>query len=233
MAKTGRFVAFAFVGMLAACGGSSGGDDDVDGASGVDGSGGGADGAGEDGAGPSVDGGPTVDGNVAAALDELRWELPCGLDTSPTVCEAAAFPSVSATLAGDPGTTYQVSLRFRGVVEQKTYEGGTTYDYFNVGGTPPVDGYNVYQMHVTSPAGDYYLNAGTSGIEQSWLIDYEQTIPMDGGAVVTLTADAQDGAEIKNVDAEGSPIVVPAIPPAPAAYNGQFVQMNVIGIATL
>lgn len=232
MAKPGRFLVLGFVGVLAACGG--GGDDDGGGTDGalVDSSGGGADGAGG-GDAPSVDGGPTTDASVAALLDGLRWELPCGVDTSATVCEASTFPTVTAALTGNPATTYQVTLRFRGVVEQKTYEGGTTYDYFNVGGTPPTDGYNVYQMHVSSPEGDYFLNAGTSGIERSWLIDYEQTIPMNGGATVTLTADAQDGAEIKNVDGDGAPIVVPEIVPAPAAYNGQFVQMDVTAIATL
>lgn len=233
MAKTAWFVALGVAGLLAACGGS--GDDDGGGAdaSGVDSGGGGADGAGG-GDGPTVDGaGPSIDASVAVALEGLRWELPCGTDTSATVCEAAAFPTVTATMGGDAATTYQVALRFRGVVEQKTYEGGTAYDYFYVGGLPPTDGYNVYQMHVTNPEGDYYLNAGTSGIERSWLIDYEQTIPINGGATVTLTADAQDGAEIKNVDGDGAPIVVPEIAPAPAAYNGQFVQMDVVGISTL
>ncbi len=42
-----------------------------------------------------------------------------------------------------------------------------------------------------------------------------------------------DGHEIENVDAGGTPIVIPEIAPAPAAYAGQFVQVDVVDVATL
>jgi hypothetical protein len=36
--------------------------------------------------------------------------------------------------------------------------------------------------------------------------------------------------EIKNLDAQGTPAVVPGVPPAPAAFDGQFIQMDVVSV---
>ena len=41
-----------------------------------------------------------------------------------------------------------------------------------------------------------------------------------------------DGHEIENLDPAGMPIVIPDIAPAPAAYAGQFVQMDVVSVAS-
>jgi hypothetical protein len=55
---------------------------------------------------------------------------------------------------------------------------------------------------------------------------------MSAGATVTLTADPVDSAqeEIVNVDQNGSPIVVDGVPPAPATFNGQFIQVDVTAV---
>jgi hypothetical protein len=47
---------------------------------------------------------------------------------------------------------------------------------------------------------------------------------------VSLIAMAIDGHQITNVDAGGNPIVVPGIAPAPAAYHGQFIEMDVVSV---
>jgi hypothetical protein len=60
-----------------------------------------------------------------------------------------------------------------------------------------------------------------------------ETVPLDAGATVTLTAMPIDGHEIENVDPSGTPIVIPDIAPAPAAYAGQFVQVDVVDVVTL
>ena len=54
---------------------------------------------------------------------------------------------------------------------------------------------------------------------------------MAAGATVTLLADVVDGHEIENVDPAGTPIIVPGVPPSPAAYNGQFIQMDVDAVS--
>jgi hypothetical protein len=168
---------------------------------------------------------------VAVGLNGLRWEIPCGADASSVACFVTDPQPITANLAGVLGTTYQVTLRFRGVAEQKTYTGGTQDGSFYTGGAEDGGSYNVYAMAVSSPAQTYYLNAGSSNITNCWLLDYTKTIPMDAGATVTLTALAKDGQEIKNRDAAtGAPIVVPDIPPAPDPFNGQFIQMDVVSV---
>lgn len=176
-------------------------------------------------AAPEIDAAP-----IGAALNGLRWEIPCGEHNTGTGCIAAAPAPQTAMLAGSAGTTYHVQLRFRGVTELKTYTDGVTDGYFNTGGTVNTDGYNVYKLEVSSPAQSYYLNAGTED-QRAVALDYQQTISIAGGATVTLTADPQDGAEVQNLDADGTPIVIPGIAPAPAAFDGQFIQMDVVGIS--
>ena len=168
---------------------------------------------------------------VAAPLDGLRWELPCITDEGGNVCTADTAAPQTATISGSGH--YMVVLRFRGVVEQRSYIGGTADGYFNTGGSTNNGGdtFNLYAMTVSSPAQTYFVNNGTSNIYNTFAIDFTETVPVDGGATVTLTADPVNGAEIVNVDPSGTPIVVPDIAPAPMAYNGQFVQMDVISVS--
>jgi hypothetical protein len=172
--------------------------------------------------------------DVAAGLSGLRWELPCGADLGGHVCAATTATSMT-TLKGEAGKTYNVTLRFRGVVEQRTYTGGAIDGYW-VAGAPAQtsgDAFNIYQLGVSSPAQTFYLNAGMSSIYRCFVIDYQETIAMAAGATVTLTADAVDGHEIENLDMTtdpANPIIVPGVPPAPAAYNGQFIQMDVLSV---
>jgi hypothetical protein len=136
------------------------------------------------------------------------------------------------------GSIYNVTLRFRGVVEQKTYSGvvagvtatGTNGSSFVVGGMPAADGYNVYMLAISSPKQVAYLNAGSSNVNQCWAIDYTVTLPMLSGATIVMTADTIDQYEVFNQDANGNPIVVPNIPPAPNSFDGQFVQMDVVQV---
>jgi hypothetical protein len=144
---------------------------------------------------------------VAASLSGLRWELPCASDPGAGVACNVSDATKMATLTGQVGKTYFVTLRFRGVLEQKTYTGGTVDGYWVVGGAPAGDTYNVYQLKISSPDETFYLNDGTSMITQCWPLDYTKTIDMDANALVTLAAQAIDGQEIKNIDQGGTPIV--------------------------
>ncbi len=173
-----------------------------------------------------------VDANVAASLDGLRWELPCTQGTSdPTVCETLPLVSTSATMGGAPGALYDVTLRFRGVVEVSTYVGGSASGSWQIGGSPPAGStINVYGLDVSSPGQTYFVNQGVSH-RVVVAIDYTETVPIAAGATVTLHADSRDAYELRNVDASGQPIVVAGVPPAPGAFDGQFVQMDVVSVA--
>jgi hypothetical protein len=91
-------------------------------------------------------------------------------------------------------------------------------------------GYNIYSLEVGAPAATYYLNAGQSGPRRCFPIDYTETIPMQGATTLTLIGDPVDGVQIINVDDAGKPNVVPDVPPAPAAFDGQFIQMDVVSV---
>lgn len=164
---------------------------------------------------------------IAASLAGLRWEMPCASEFNEGNCNVSDPAPVVATLGGATGATYRVTLRFRGVVETKAYTGGTTTGFFNAGGVAAEDGFNVYELAVSDPPQSYFLNAGESGVAYVFGLDYTATVPMAAGATVTLTAAAVDGVEHKNLDENAAPIVVAGVAPAPDAYDGQFVQMDV------
>jgi len=171
--------------------------------------------------------------DVAGTLDGLRWEMPCAGDDPvdpPRVCQTSKSATQSATLGGSPDVTYAVTLRFRGVVEEKGYLGGTKEEHWQIGGTPAADPFNVYELKVSDPAQSYYVNSGVSYTLHSFALDYEKTIEVKGGAQVTLSADPIDTGEIKNIDSTGAPIVAPGVAPDPKAYDGQFVQMDVSAV---
>lgn len=74
------------------------------------------------------------------------------------------------------------------------------------------------------------MNGGDLSTHYVSLIDYEATVPMQAGTVVTLTANPVDAYEWANEDVNGNPVVVPGVPLYPNPYDGQFVQMGVVSV---
>lgn len=176
-----------------------------------------------------------------ASIDGFRFEFPCR-DAMPDVPKEGA-DCFSGLVKGDPkatdnftaqkafggekGKRYKVTLRFRGVVEPMMYKGGQQVgDYFYIGGEKNNATYNVYQIKVSSPESHYFLNRQDKVGHQIFTIDYTQTIEIDGGATITFHGDGQNGRLISNF----KKLVVPDIAPAPQAFNGQFVQVNVVEV---
>ena len=185
--------------------------------------------------------------DVAKNLAGLRWELPCNNSGNPctTASGASASETLTANIAGTTGTTYNVTLRFRGVVEPRTYpgfqpggaqgvdpDGGTNAQYFvSDTETPSLsDPENIYAFVIGAPPQTYYVNSGDSSTHYVTPIDYEATVPMQAGTMITLTANPVDPYEWSNEDMSGNPVVVPGVPPYPEPYNGQFVQMDVVSV---
>lgn len=177
---------------------------------------------------------------VAASLDGLRWELPC-LIIDPQYPEwiCATHPEVTraTTLLGAPGRQYDVRVRVRGVVETRAYSGGVFVAPFVKRGAeanpPPDDAWNIYRLDVSAPAERWYLNAGVSGEYLCHPIDVTFTIRVSAGARVSLYASPVDGrlSQIRNRSDAGTPIVVPGVPPAPMPFDGQFLQLDVVGVS--
>jgi hypothetical protein len=188
--------------------------------------------------------------NVAGNLDGLRWQLPCTMPGDPvciTDVDGSDTQVLTTTLGGAPGQMYAVTLHFRGEVEQKTYVGGdagppvtagaqglANAQLFVSGGADNGDTWNIYEMQVSDPPGVYFLNSGMSNITNVFWLDFLATIPMKAGATLTLTANAVDDREIENVNGiDGGAVLVPGVPPYPQAYDGQFVQMDVVSVVAM
>ena len=176
-----------------------------------------------------------------ASLDGFRFEFPCKQPMPENPKEGATCASslvtgdplktdnftVEKQFGGEKGKRYQVTLRFRGVVEPMKYKDGKQVgDYFYIGGEKDNGTYNIYKISVSSPESHYYLNRQDAVGHKIFSIDYTQTIEIDGGATVTFTGDGQNGQMIANF----KKLVVPDVSPAPMPYNGQFVQVNVMEV---
>jgi len=143
-----------------------------------------------------------------ASINGFRFEFPCKDPMPENPKEGADGPSglvtgdpkltdnftVQKQFGGEKGKRYQVTLRFRGVVEPMMYKGGQQVgEYFYIGGEKNNATYNVYQISVSSPQSHYFLNRQDKVGHQIFTIDYTQTIEIDGGATVTFHGDGQNG----------------------------------------
>jgi len=167
---------------------------------------------------------------VPPGFTGLSWLLPCGAPDASGGCACESSVSNSYISGGDPTVVYDVALRVRGVIEFKAYSGGTAYGGGGravknaTGSSPPY--FNTYKLVVSDPPAEYFLNNG-SFVEGVKAVNYNITVPIRGNAVITLTALANDGAELRNAsnvvaidDDPSNPIVVSQ------PYNGQFLQID-------
>lgn len=186
----------------------------------------------------------------AGEMNGYRWELPCEdpdlrdeCAWDPSVLEGAIddpdFTLHRETLVvfgGDPTVVYDVEIRIRGVTEPKDFTGGEVLEnYFQIGGTPGSNDYNIYSIEVTDPLAVYTLNRNEMGTgHYTFVVDYTVTIPIRGGTEVRLAMRDPNNIAIANPGgASGTtdPFVVPDIPPAPDPFYGQFLQMDVQSVA--
>lgn len=173
----------------------------------------------------------------AGSLSGLQWVLPITAPRGFGYGDTIHSTVTTATMDGAIGQLYSVTLRFRGVVEQKDYIGGTNDGaYFQIGGTPDSGTYNIYQLTISNPNSVYYLNRGHSGQLVSYAIDYTKTITIAGGATVTLFAASIDDQEIYNSNTPvngfnpSTAFSIPGIINPAQPYNGQFIQMDVVSV---
>lgn len=189
--------------------------------------------------------------NPIQPLVDQRLEVPClATPGSPVeVCEtvvngtAACPPDGAMTkrsfkMDGEAGTVYDVTLRIRGVLEAKIYENGQSAgDHFYVGGAPTMTNYNAYRLSVSTPAQTYFLNAESAMTETRYVfpLDHTKVISIAGGATVELAVTDADCLMVRNCESFASaacaPYVIDGLAPAPAGYNGQFVHIDVVGVA--
>lgn len=215
---------------------------------------GGAGGASHAGAGGNGGVAGTPDStDVAKALDGVRVDDACAgtADTSVgAVCTHVMLTSSGGskyskqvTIAGVTGTTYDVTLRIRGIVEPTKITGGmpvettppATIQYmgktwrktpYTIGGaasssTTDPD-YTQWHIGVASPKGDYYLNDYQQTGHYIFKLDYQVTIQMAANTTVTLDGVDRNERQIVNFEKY-------TIDGIPGSMNyGQFIQINVV-----
>lgn len=185
---------------------------------------------------------PAGDAKLAKSLMGLRLEVPCANPkfNNDTECHwdqallQTADPKwklkreLVRTFGGKPGTTYDVTLHVRGVVEPKNFTGGEVqHEHFQSGGEPVKNDYNFYSLHVSDPEATFTFNRNAEKVgHYTFPIDYRVTIPIRAGAVVTMGAYDSNDVAIANHEHH----VVAGAPPAPQPFDGQFFQLDVEAI---
>ena len=204
---------------------------------------GGSSGQGGSGGGGGISG----SSDIAPGLDGLRVDDPCAgtPDTSTgAVCNhamptGAGFKSAKdVTIAGTPGTTYDVTLRIRGIVEPTQIDGGmrldtTTFKYqnmtwrkvpFTIGGTVNRGDYSQWRITVANPKQEYFLNDYQTVGHYIFALDYQVTIQVAANSKLTLDGTDTNEREIVNYEKY-------TIDGIPGSMNyGQFIQCNVISV---
>lgn len=162
---------------------------------------------------------------IAPALPMLRTEAECGTTVGDYCTTGGGVNEV--VLVGEPGFSYVVSLWIRGVVETKDYDGGAQEGLWHVDGDPgDLDLWNTVTLSISSPPQTIRLNSGSSGNTSLVLVDFMHDVQIDAGATMRLELDEIDGSQISNND----DLVVDGIPPAPDAFDGQFLQLDALAI---
>lgn len=184
---------------------------------------------------------PATRADAAGSLSGLRIEVPCADHFNQgTEChwkrellQPAGSPwklreEIVRTFAGDARQLYDVTLRVRGVVEPKNFTGGEVrFDHFQSGGEAVKNDYNFYNVEVSEPHAVYTVNRSAEKVgHYTFPIDYRVTIPMRGGA--TLTLGAYDSNDVAIANHQGH--VIAGIAPAPQPFDGQFFQVDVESI---
>jgi hypothetical protein len=183
-------------------------------------------------------------------LLSLRWNLPCLSVPNPLMCSQTNPQIQTGAVSGNSLSLYNITLRFRGIVEPKIYYGGSSIGgqgAFYAGGNPANDSNNIYALTVSDPPQKFYLNADLPLVVN--VIDFIVSFMIHGGASISLTANtgslqpicwhmffffqlifcSVDGFGGANIDS----LKVPNISPAPQAYNGQFVQLDLVSMSSL
>jgi hypothetical protein len=232
---------------------------------------------GDGGTGGTGDGGTGGGGEdlsqIAADLHGHTILMPCGNDTSTRVCTPVGDPcggggdpalagecshDETVTIGGTAGTMYNVTLRIRGLVEAKTFQGGmdrnssgtqVPADGLYTGGQPNngADAYNIYMIRVASPEQDFFMNSVAAGADTRvrhslFEIDFMFDLPVEGGTTVRLVSADPNNSAIKNcqdpdVGSVCNPHTLTNLDPLIAddvgtgAYNGQFVGITVESVA--
>lgn len=161
----------------------------------------------EDAAAPvadPIDHAGALDGLFIDAKCEPNTPLPLAMGATCNHPPGTQRIEQSLTFGGDPATTYDVTLRVRGIWEPTSIQGGhmpKPSEPFTVGGQvaggSAID-YQQYSIEVSSPNQTYWLNNHGYLAHDIHKVDYEATIQVQGGASVKVVMNDGNEREIAN-----------------------------------
>jgi hypothetical protein len=197
------------------------------------------------GSGGTTSGDPTID-QLVGKLDGHLITTPCGDTPNTDDCAGGGWRSnavdnganhpcsgarlealITFPIGGTPGTQYDVTAHFYGVMEPRQYSsvmreatgatnrtGGTPTGWAEATGTASVytmgdNNYNTYEIHVYDNANpkvrvrQYFLNSDSGTGHYTMLTNYEKTITVVGGGEVRLRVFDANCRMIKNCGQNG------------------------------
>ncbi|KYF67476.1 hypothetical protein BE11_36035 [Sorangium cellulosum] len=173
-------------------------------------------------------------------MDKLFVDAPCDPSTPLPLARMATCnhpPGTQriekqVTFGGDPGTTYSVKLRVRGIWEPTDIVGGEMpMKPFMIGGSiGPGDAinYQQYSIEVSEPRQTYWLNNYQYRAHDIHKEDYEATIQVNGGAVVKVVMNDGNERQIANWTKD----YFEGLPPYDTAPTiGQMLRLDVVSVS--
>jgi hypothetical protein len=143
---------------------------------------------------------------VANGLHELFLHDVCTGEypPQPDTCIHKQLVEKVVTLGGKPGIIYDVRLRIRGLFEPTTIlEGQTPIEvnpFYQVGGTIRAKDWSAWHIEVSEPKQTYWLNHYPKVGHLIYKEDFQATIPMAGGATVTVRVIDGNDRQMDNLE---------------------------------
>jgi len=188
------------------------------------------------GAGSSGDAGTDSPASPPLALAGQRWLLPCtgpdpAVPPDPSLCMSGNSLQ-TVTLGGAAGQHFTVTVRIRGVFEVSPFTGGTATSAIGwyEGGTIGDNYHSDARLTISAPARIYHLNYSLAATDVVAPLDYTASFTIDGGATAAFEINGQDAKQLRNLDANGTPLTIPGVATTPSPYDGQFLQLDVVDV---
>jgi len=149
---------------------------------------------------------PTDPGGVATGLHQLFVHDVCTGEFAPQpdTCIHKQLIEKVVTIGGQAGSVYDVRLRIRGLFEPTTILGGETPDaahpYYQVGGAIRARDWSAWHIEVSEPKQTYWLNHYPKVSHTIYKEDFEATIPMAAGAIVTVRVVDGNNRQMDNTE---------------------------------
>jgi len=152
----------------------------------------------------------------------------------PDTCLHKRVHQKTFVFGGRARTTYDVTLRVRGVFEPTKMQGGAAPDpahpYFYTGGETGTPDYSQWRIDVSSPRQAYTLNNYPAVSHTIYKEDFEAAIVVDAGATVTVQAIDGNDRQIDNgaKDRLDRQQVIDGVTATP--LDGQMLRLDVVRV---